>query len=123
MNIPKYTIPLLVILSLVGGFLLRSAFTQPSTSVNFDHQGEGATLECIVEGVKCKGTAYFFTTLFDGVPGIIGIETFATEHKAVFTYDPEVITPDEIRSIMEAPIPMRDGTARQVFKCLSMSSD
>ncbi|MDH4156071.1 MAG: hypothetical protein OEW00_02195 [candidate division Zixibacteria bacterium] len=121
MNIPKYTIPLLVILSLVGGFLLRNAFTQPSTSVNFHDQREGARLECIVEGVKCKGTAYFFTTLYDGVPGIIGIETFATEHKAVFTYDPELISPAEIRSIMEAPIPMRDGTGQQVFRCLSMS--
>jgi hypothetical protein len=72
-----------------------------------------------VEGVRCKGTAMFFSSLYEDIPGIIGIETFASERTAVFTYDKKVITPDRIRMIMEAPIRFEDGTTSQVFKCVS----
>lgn len=119
MKIPRMLLPLLVVAALFGGYLLRAQFTQPTTSVAFQ-RGGSARLECVVDGVKCKGTAAFFTQLYDGVPGISSIETFATEHKAIFTYEPNVITPAQIRQIMEAPIPLRDGSRRQVFQCVSM---
>ena len=98
--------------------MLRSSFTQPTTSVALG-SGGGATLICTVDGLKCKGTANFFTKLYDNTPGISGIETFATEHRAIFTYDPKVISPDNIRAIMESPIPFQDGSWQQVFTCLS----
>jgi hypothetical protein len=116
MNIPRILLPLLVVAALFSGYLLRAAFTQPTTTVSMGSAG-GKTVECIVDGLKCKGTAAFFTKLYTGVPGIATIETFATEHKAVFSYDPQVITTDRIKSIMEAPLPMRDGSSRQVFTC------
>ncbi len=119
MRIPKIAIPLLVIISLFGGYALRAAFTQPTTSGNFD-KSSGATSTFIVDGVKCKGTAAFFTSLYDSIPGINGIETFATEHKAVINYNPDIITRDSIRSIMEQQILFEDGTRAQVFKCLSI---
>ncbi len=119
MRIPKLLIPAIVIASLFGGYFLRSAFTQPTTATTYD-QKSGATATFIVDGVKCKGTAAFFTSLYDSIPGVIGIETFATEHKAVFTYDPDAITIDSIRSIMEAEIPFDDGTRERIFKCLSV---
>lgn len=119
MKVSKYIIPLLVVVALFGGYALRAAFTQPTTNVTAGTT-EGSKLDCIVDGVKCKGTANFFTMLYKDVPGINGIETFATERRAVFTYDPAVITPDEIKAIMEAPIPMRDGSMVKVFTCLSM---
>ncbi len=53
-------------------------------------------------------------------PGILTIETFATERTAVFTFNPEMITRDRIRAIMETPVPVRDGTTIQVFRCLSV---
>jgi hypothetical protein len=119
MRIPHKVIPLLVIAALFGGYFLRTAFTQPTTNIAYD-QKTGATATFIVDGVKCKGTATFFSSLYDSIPGIIGIETFATEHKAIFTYDPKLITRDSIRAIMEAPVPFDDGTSTQLFKCLSV---
>jgi hypothetical protein len=82
-------------------------------------EGTGAKATFIVDGVRCKGTAMFFSSLYEDTPGILGIETFAGERTAVFTYDPKVITRDQIRAIMEAPIPFQDGTTNQVFKCVS----
>ncbi|SYZ74603.1 exported hypothetical protein [Candidatus Zixiibacteriota bacterium] len=122
MRIPKLVIPLLVLLALTGGYFLRTAFTQPTTAVAYDSaQGEKAVF--VVDGVKCKGTAAFFTSLYKDIPGIIGIETYATEHKAAFTYDPGIISIDSIKAIMEAEIQFNDGTSGQVFKCLSVQAE
>jgi len=119
MKIPKFVIPLLAIGMLFGGYYLRHAFTKPTTSVTFESSGS-QRMVCTVEGVKCKGTANFFTRLYSDVQGISSIETVATEHRAVFTYDPKVISKEDIREIMERQILLGDGSMRQVFKCLSM---
>ncbi len=119
MKVPKLIIPFLVLITLVGGYYLRFAFTLPTTSVDFQNSGE-AKLTCIVQGLKCKGTASFFTRLYNNAPGISSIETYASEHKAVFTYNPFEITPDEIRAIMEQLMLLQDGSSRQVFWCKSM---
>lgn len=119
MTITKYTIPLLVVMALLGGYFLRDAFTRPTTAVFLSQLGD-ARLECTVEGLKCKGTATFFTKMYEGTRGIRSVETFATEHLAVFKYDPEVISASEIRAIMEASVTFKDGSSRPVFKCLAM---
>lgn len=119
MRVPKFVIPALVVLSLAAGYGLRTSFTRPTTVHTFA-EGAGAKATFTVDGVRCKGTAMFFSSLYEGTPGILGIETFAGERTAVFTYDPKLITPDQIRTIMEAPIPFQDGTTSQVFRCLSV---
>lgn len=121
MRISKWVVPALVVVTLLGGYFLRLAFTQPTTAVVLT-DGTGAKLQCTVQGVKCKGTAGFFTTLYQETPGIHGIETFATEHRVIFTYDPQKISPEEIRGIMEQTIEFTDGTSAQVFTCLSMDA-
>ena len=118
MRIPGFVIPILLAAALVGGFFLRTAFTQPTTSVVHDNK-TGKMSVFVVEGLKCYGTASFFSSLYDRIPGIYGIETYATEHKAVFNYEPELINRDSIRTIMEATILFNDGTSGQVFKCIS----
>jgi len=119
MTLPKLTVPVLVVVALLGGYFLRSAFTQPTTAVTINSSA-GKKLECIVDGVKCKGTAGFFTSRYDGVAGINAIETFATEHRVIIDYDPDLITPEQIRAIMNAPVEFTDGTHRTVFQCVSM---
>jgi hypothetical protein len=120
MKIPKLLLPVLVVFAIFGGYLLRAAFTNPSTSVEF--QGNAVkTLDCIVDGIRCQGTAGFFTSLYEKEPGIASIVTYASEFRAVIEYDPAITSPERIREVMEAPIPMRDGTSQQVFDCISMN--
>ncbi len=119
MRIPRFIIPVLVIAAIFGGYFLRTAFTQPTT--NKAASGEaGAKSTFIVDGLKCKGTAGFFTSLYDSIPGVAGIETFATEHKAVISYDPDRISVDSIKAIMEAIIVFDDGSSARIFKCQSV---
>lgn len=119
MRLPRYIFPILIVAALFGGYFLRTAFTQPTTNIG-SPTGEGTTAIFIVDGLKCKGTAAFFTMMYDSVPGINGIQTFATEHKAVFTFNPDKISKDSIKAVMEAPVLFEDGTREQVFKCISM---
>lgn len=121
MKIPKIVVPILVVVSLFGGYALKAAFTQPTTSTMSVSSG-GSKLECIVDGVKCKGTATFFVSLFENVGGVNGIETYASDHRVIFSYDPSVVTPDEIRTIIEAPVPLQDGRIIQIFTCISMEA-
>ena len=119
MRLPTYVIPVLVTLALLAGYGLRTSFTRP-TSVQTFAEGTGSKATFVIDGVRCKGTAVFLSSLYEDIPGILGIETFAGERTAVFTYDPKVVTRDRIRAIMEAPIPFKDGTTSQVFKCMSV---
>ncbi|MCB2198635.1 heavy-metal-associated domain-containing protein [bacterium] len=123
MTIPRWVIPVLVVVFMFGGYGLRLAFTQPTTNVVFAEQtasGEMAKIEATVQGVKCKGTAGFFTKMYNETPGIYTIKTYASEHKAVFTYDPSVTSPDDIKAVMEKKLTFGDGSKRQIFTCLEM---
>ena len=121
MRVPKLALPILVVIALFGGFFLRSAFTQPSTSISTGASGS-ARVECVVDGVKCKGTASLFTSHIQDVPGISTIETFAADHKVIMTYDPAIITPDQIRDNIDSPVTIDDNTHVAIFRCVSIES-
>jgi len=119
MKLPKLMIPILVVAMLFGGYFLRTAFTQPTTS--FVYSGTPAAQSTfIVDGLKCKGTATFFSSLYDSIPGIAGIVTYAADHKAIISYDPDMVSADSIKSVMEAEIEFDDGTRMQIFECISV---
>ncbi len=119
MRLPRIFVPALVVLALVGGISLRRAFTQPTlTQVFADRAGKRATFT--VDGLRCWGTARLFVALYEDTPGVFTIQAYASERKAVFTFDPEVISRDRIQAIMEAPIPFNDGTTGVVFKCVAV---
>lgn len=118
-RLPGCLIATLAVLALAGGYFLRAAFTQPTSVSSFSGTGTAKAV-FIVDGLKCKGTADYFTGMYKDVPGIGGIETYASENKAVFTYDPKLITGEGLRAVMEAPVKYEDGTSGQAFKARSM---
>ena len=118
MRIPKTVIPLAVILFMAGGYALQPVFFFPTTETAFSAVGD-SEVEFVIEGLRFRGTAGFFTKLFDGTPGIESITTYAANHRAIFVYDSKLITPDRIKSIFEKEIRMRDGTFRSFFRELS----
>lgn len=122
MPLPRLIIPLLVVLALVGGYTLRAVFTQPTVTEVFVNQpGEQGTF--IVDGVRCRGTALLLASLYEGKPGILSLQAYASERKVVFTFDPAATSIDQIRAVMEAPIAFDDGTTSQVFRCVSVHGD
>ena len=118
MPLPRIIIPICVVLALGVGFGLRGNFDRPTLTTTFaDKPGAKATF--VVEGVRCRGTAALFASLYEEVPGIHEIVAYASERKVMFSFDSALISPERIRAIMETPIPFEDGTTNQVFQCLS----
>jgi len=116
MKISTYIIPILVIAALFGGYFLKPAFTKPTTSVSFIPAEKEAEVVCIVEGLKCKRTAAYFTRLVSSAPGIVSITTYAAEHKAIIVYDVESLTAEDIKELIEQP----GGVDEGVFKLTSL---
>lgn len=119
MPLPRIIIPVFVGLALVLGVGLRGKFDRPTLTRTFAEKA-GTKATFIVEGVQCRGTAALFASLYEDVPGIHEIVAYASEHKAIFTFDAGVVSREQIRAIMEAPIPFEDGTTNQIFQCLSL---
>jgi len=115
MRIPKIILPILVLIFVAGGYFLQSTFFFPTTETVFGAVGD-SEVEFTVDGVRCRGTASFFESLFQKTPGIESITTYAANGRAIFKYNSAEITPDRIKSIFEKEIRMRDGSFRRVFK-------
>jgi hypothetical protein len=119
MAVPKPFIPFLVVTALVLGFQLRMVFTQPSYSVEFSSESNAA-VECIVEGLTCRGMSQVFADRYRDKPGIASIECYASERKAVISYDSSQVTTKQIRETMEQAQWFPDGSIQQFFSCQSM---
>lgn len=121
MKIPKIVIPILAVITVLAGFNLRSAFTRPTTEVQLTEEiGSVKKATAIVDGLKCKGTANFFSYLFNNKEGVYSVVTYASEKKAIISYNPDIITIDGLREIIEQEVPLRNGQTRQVFTCISL---
>ena len=118
MRVPKLIIPALIVIFIVGGILIQPLFYFPTTEVALGAQGD-STVEFVVDGLKCRGTAGFFTNLFDGVEGIESITTYATTNSAIFVYDSKKISPDRISMMFQKEFRMEDGSFHKFFTEIS----
>jgi len=120
MKLPAAFIPAAVLVFALLCVPLREAFVYPAASVTLGDSGsvDGSsvrTVEMIVQGVKCKGTAEFFVKRYEGQDGILDLEAYAADHKVVVTYDASAIDADGIRAIGEAPVRLKNGELRTFF--------
>jgi len=115
MRIPKIVIPILVITLFAGGYIFQSVFFFPTTEVTYASQGD-SRVEFVVDGLKCRGTASFFTEMFNDVPGIASITTYAANHRAIFTFNSAEINPDRIKVIFEKEFRLEDGSFSSLFQ-------
>ncbi len=120
MKLPKIIIPILVLVLMVGGYFLQSMFFFPTNEIALGATGD-STVEFTVDGLKCRGTSGFFTGMFENVPGIESITTYAANHKAIFVYDSRLIDPHKIQVIFEREFKMQDGTFQPMFKAVERS--
>lgn len=60
-----------------------------------------------LKSVKCYGSSMAFKARLEKIPGIYGVKTFVKHHRAVVTYDPAKITPEEIQEKIFVPSKFR----------------
>lgn len=119
MVVPKLSIPILVVTSLTAGFQLRVFFVQPTFSAEFPGRTDSA-VECVVDGLRCRTMSQLFVDRYRDTPGIASIECYASERKAVISYDSSLLSKQRIQEIMEQAQWYPDGTIRQDFTCETM---
>jgi hypothetical protein len=120
MKIPKLIIPILVLVFVAGGYAVQPLFFFPTTNVQMGAEGN-SRVEFIVDGIRCRGTAAFFTSLFENVKGIESITTYADSRKAVFVYDSKLIDPEKIQLLFEREFRMQDGSFQPLYRAVERS--
>lgn len=124
MTVPRWSVPLLIILFALLTLPLKQAFTLPSAHLQVApgelSETAGKRLELLVDGVKCRGTAEYFLARFRTVGGVLDITAYAADHRVILRYDPAVLSEERIRQIAEAPVQGNDGQRFSVFQVKSM---
>lgn len=63
-----------------------------------------------LRSVKCYGSSMAFKARLQKIPGIYGVKTYVGHHRAVLTYNPAQITPEQIQEKIYVPTSFRVNT-------------
>jgi len=102
-----WAVPLLVLLAAAGGVLGARLVEAPTVVRVYAAAPSGVEPSAVVftvAGLKCTDTAETFAAQFEGVPGVLRLEAFASPHRARLLYDPSATDPGALRKAAEAPV-------------------
>jgi copper chaperone CopZ len=113
-------IPIAIVGLIVLAYATVNAYRVPTLQAQLVEQAPDVvrTVEYVVDGLKCRGTAVGFTRMIATVPGVVGVTVHARTHSAIVEYDPSLTDPEEISGAFTAPI-VRDGQSFSVFRLAS----
>lgn len=103
-------LPAIVALMMLAGILTAWNIPMPTVSKTFGNYGKTAntaSVEMIVTGLRCRGTALTFSWIIEQDSGILSFDAFVAEHRARILYDPSAIDPKRIKALIE------DGRTRK----------
>ena len=116
MKIPVGWLAPVVLVSFFGVILTANLWELPTQQHRFgETASETQEIQMIVDGLRCRGTSNFFLNKLSDVNGLISVNTYVQEHRAVIVFDPAQISTDDIRQIIEAPVRLRNGRIVQPF--------
>ena len=116
MKIPPLLLAPAVVISFFGVILaasLREVPTQQSRIT--ETSGKTKEVSVIVDGLFCRGKSIFFTNMLSQAPGLVSVDTYVQEQRAVIVFDPRIITVAQIQQIIETPFRLDDGSVVQPF--------
>ena len=107
--INQAVIPALLGLAILAGVVGGNLIAIPSYSRTFADTGvvsaedqRSTTLE--VSGVHCVNTARRVSKQVEGVPGVLQVTAFASNHEIVIEYDADAVGVDELVRAIEGPV-------------------
>jgi hypothetical protein len=105
-----------VLVSFFGIILAANVWELPTQQHQFgDTSTNTRDIQMIVDGLRCRGTSNFFLNKLSGVVGLISVNTYVQEHRAVIVYDPSKISVEEIQQVIEAPVRLRNNRIVKPF--------
>ena len=125
-NLGNVLLPAVIAVLLVAvGFWAGDKYELPTINVTWgiEETLEDGTVKQLVDpsaletmemtglrSVKCYGSSMAFKAKLEKIRGVYGVKTFVAHHRAVVTYDPSVITPDQIQENVFTPSKFRVHT-------------
>ena len=90
------------------GLLLASTVELPTINMRWGDEQKLSTASVFsqsgIKNVKCYGSSMSFATKMKRVPGVLGVETYVKTHTVKVFYDPEALTPDELKESIFTPV-------------------
>jgi hypothetical protein len=135
MKVPRWIVPLLVLVAAAAGIggarlfaapsftrdfgaseasVLPGASARPGTAARPAASVHPETVRMTVRGLKCVDTARAVAGQLEGIPGILRYAAYASRNEAQITYDPERISSQAIAEAIEGPV-FVPGTGEILF--------
>ncbi len=110
-------IPAAVVLLIIVAYATTNAYRVPTLEAEFTEVRPDVveTIEYQVDGLTCRGKSLGFANMIGSTPGVLSLTTYVRSRTAIVEYDPELITPDEVRRLFETPI-VHEGQEYQLFQ-------
>jgi hypothetical protein len=114
-------IPIAIAGVIVLAFTTVDAYRVPTLQAQLVEQvpDEVRSVEYVVDGLRCRGTAVGFARMIAPVPGVVSVTVHARTNSAIVEYDPSLTDADAISQAFTAPI-VRDGRSFSVFTLVSV---
>jgi hypothetical protein len=114
MRLPKWAVPLCIVVLSLAGLWGADLFSLPSLAVEFPQTSPKSLdqlvkTNLIVGGVRCVDTASKAISVFEGVGGIYRIRAFASYHRLEIQYDPTEIGKKDMIELLQGPVYDRES--------------
>ena len=108
----KYVPAILTIVFLCLGFLIGSQVELPTIDESWDMENiDASTLKTMemmpLRSVKCFSSSMAFKGKVSQIKGTHGVKTFVGKHRVVITYDPSVVSEEQIQEAVFVPTKFR----------------
>lgn len=121
----KYVPAIVSVVLIAFGIWAGSKFELPTISVTWgiEQTAEDGTVTQLIDpktlqtteitglrSVKCYGSSMAFKAKLQKIRGVYGVQTFVGHHRAIITYDPKAISPEQIQEAIYVPSKFRVAT-------------
>ncbi len=112
---------------IIIGLILATTIELPTINMKWGPEQKIKTAAVFsqsgLKNIKCYGSSMSFASKMQRVKGVLGVKTYVKSHTAEVIYDPDVISPEEIKSaiftptktLLKTPAPSVDSVAVAEF--------
>ncbi len=116
MKIPAVLLAPAVLVSFFGVILAADLWELPTQQSRIaEASAKTSEIQVIVDGLVCRGKSNFFLSMLSQAPGLVSVDTYVQEHRAVIVFDPTKTSVTRIQQVIETPVRLSDGRIVQPF--------
>ncbi len=100
-------IPAVILLLVFAGIFIGKRWEMPMIDVKWGNYDSIKTESFEISGlrtIKCYASSMNFVKKINNIDGVYGVKTYIQKHRAVILYNPEVISPEDIRRSIYTPV-------------------